>query len=595
MTFCLMPDKVAEFRRALKQKDIKIADLLNTDTATRTELLRKYAGDNAPDVNRLFEQKLVLKNKELGIRNWASKIGEIGRYSPKGKVELLKKINDFKEQQRERIFSPKEEETFLNDLADSKIGAHITREEAAQIFDLTNRTEELKGKFDEQSGQWESPQAKAEYGASKVVLERYVEGLKNEKLSVLQMLQKRYGEAKTTWGENRVKAGTDILRDAAKAITDNSISFVASIDNSFLGRQGLNTLLTHPSIWFDMAKRSFSDIYTSLKSKHGGDVVKDAVMADAYSRPNYMNGNYDLAKLIPKSEEQYPTTLPERIPVLGRAFKASEAAFTNSAIRARINTFDLLHEVAKRNGVDVADPVQIEGMGKLINSVTARGDIGRLGDGGLIRVVMWAPKMLKGNWDVLTAHTGGAGLETPFARQQARINLLKIVSSTAAVAALANALSPGSVELDPRSSDFMKIRVGNTRFDITGGKASIVTLLSRAITMSSKSTRTGKVTPLNSGKYGSKTVFDVGIDFLVNKTTPAAKAAITIAKGRDFKGQKPTAGSIAFDLTTPISVQNFVENFYGPDADGSAAAVVGSIVDLVGINANTYSQPYKRR
>ena len=88
-TFCLMPDKVNEFKQALKKQDIKIADLLNMDTATRTEMLRKYAGDNAPDVNRLFEQKLVLKNKELGIRNWASKIGEIGRYSPKGKVELL--------------------------------------------------------------------------------------------------------------------------------------------------------------------------------------------------------------------------------------------------------------------------------------------------------------------------------------------------------------------------------------------------------------------------------------------------------------------------------------------------------------------------
>jgi hypothetical protein len=356
----------------------------------------------------------------------------------------------------------------------------------------------------------------------------------------------------------------------------------------------MNTLLTHPAIWSKVAARSFVDIYKSLVRKHGHDMVNDAMMANVYSRPNYMNGNYGIAKLIPKTEEQFPTSLPERLPLgVGRVFSASESAFVNSAIRMRINTFDLLQEIARRNGVDVTDKVQVQDMGKLINSVTARGDLGRFGDGGVVRLAMWAPKMLKGNWDVLTAHTGGAGLETPFARQQARINLLKIVTSTAAVVAVANALKPGSVETDPRSSDFMKIRVGNTRYDITGGKASIITLLARAITFKTKSTTTKQVTPLNSGKYGSKTVFDVGIDFLANKTTPLARTAIDIARGRNFQGQKTSAGNVIYGLTTPIAIQNFVQNFYGQDADGSVAAVVGSIVDMVGINANTYKQQRK--
>lgn len=595
MPFCLMPDKVAEFRRALKQKDIKISDLLNMDTATRTEMLRHYAGENARDVNLLFEQKLVLKNKMQGMKNWASKMGEIGRYSPKKAAEIAQMVQEFKNRQTERIFSPKEEEAFLNDLADSKVGTHITREEAARVFELTSRIDELKKNFNPETGEWTNQKDGIAYGVSKVLTERYVDNLKSENLTVLQMLQKRAREAKETWGENRVRAGTDLLRDVVKSITDNSISFVASVDNSFLGRQGLNTLLTRPSIWANMAKKSFSDIYRTLASKHGGDAVKDALMAEAYSRPNYINGNYDIAKLIPKTEEQFPTHLPSRLPLgVGRVFKASENAFVNSAIRARINTFDAVYDTAKKNGVDVADKVEIQNIGKLINSVTARGDIGRLGDGGLIRVVLWAPKMLKANWDVLTAHTGGAGLETPFARQQARINLYKIVASTASVVAIANAMKPGSVETDPRSSDFMKIKVGNTRFDITGGKGSLVTLLARAITFSSKSTVTGQVKPLNSGKYGSKTVFDVGIDFLVNKTTPAARAAITVAKGQDFDRKKPTVGSVSYNLATPISIQNFVQNWYGPDKDGSVAAVVGSVVDIVGINANTYAPQTSR-
>ena len=352
--------------------------------------------------------------------------------------------------------------------------------------------------------------------------------------------------------------------------------------------------MTHPTVWCDMAIKSFTDIYKTMASKHGGEMVKDALLADVYSRPNYMNGNYDLAKLIPKNEEQFPATHPARIPFVGRVFNAAEKAFTNSAIRARINNFDLIHNIAKKNDVDVTDKVQIQNIGKLVNAITARGDLGKLGDGGIVRLVLWAPKMLKANWDVLTAHTGGYGLETSFARQQARLNLLKVVGTTAGVVAIANAIQPGSVELDPRSSDFMQIKVGRTRYDITGGAHSLVTLIARLATMSSKSSMTGKVMPLNSGKYGSKTGFDIGIDFLVNKTTPFARTGIDISRGKNFQGTKPTVANIAYNLTTPISIQNFVQNFYGPDPQNEVSAVVGSFVDLFGINANTY-QPQKKK
>jgi len=307
-----------------------------------------------------------------------------------------------------------------------------------------------------------------------------------------------------------------------------------------------------------------------------------------------MNGNYEVAKLIPKTEEQYPTSIPGRIPGLGRVFKASENAFVNSALRMRVNTFDMLHDMARRHGVDVTDKVQIQEMGKLVNSITARGSLGRWGEGGVIRLILWAPKMLKGNWDVLTGHTLGAGLDTPFTRHQARINIAKIVAETAAIAAIANAINPGSVETDPRSSDFMKIRSGNTRFDITGGKGSLVTLIARAVSMQSKKNTDGKVIPLNSGKYGARTMFDVGTDFLANKTTPITRQIVDVAKGRDFNGNKPTKESILYNLSTPIGIRNFIDNFYGPDPDGSVASVVGSVADVFGINANTY-KPTKNK
>lgn len=143
---CLLPEKVQEFRQALKSKEINIADLINMTTEARTALLEKYAGTNAKDVNTLFEEKLVLKNKIQGIKNWASRIGEVGKYSSAGKAELEQAISEYKAAQQERIFSPQENEAFLNDLADKKLGVHISKDVAAKVFKLSSELSALKDK-----------------------------------------------------------------------------------------------------------------------------------------------------------------------------------------------------------------------------------------------------------------------------------------------------------------------------------------------------------------------------------------------------------------------------------------------------------------
>lgn len=586
-TFCLLPNKVEKFKKALKNRKIKIADLLNMSSKKRTELLKEYAGENAKDVNLLFEKKLVLKNKMIGLQNWASKLGEIGRYNPKKVAELKRMREEYKKMQEERIFNPAEEQTFLNALADQALGTRITRAESKIIFDMTTKLDKLKESYNKETGVWESVEAKQKYGANKVILENYIKGLTKEK-DLKAMILDTYYRTKSNFKENKARGVTELVKETLQTISDNAVAFVASIDNSFMGRQGLNTLLTQPKIWKKMAKDSFVDIYKSLVKKEGSQVVKDAVMADVYSRENYLNRNYEKAKLIPKAEEQFPTTLPEKIPVIGRAFSASEAAFTNSAIRARINTFDKIYKIAKEQGIDVTKKEFIQDLGTLINSVTGRGNLGKMGEGGLIKLLLWAPKLLKGNWDVLTAHTGGAGLKTAFARKQARLNLIKITGVTSGIVAVINALYPNSVETDPRSSDFLKIRVGNTRFDLTGGKGSLITLLARLMTMSSKSATTGIIKELNTGQWGDTSMFDVGIDFLKNKTAPFPRAAISVLEGKTFDMEKPTVAGFIGALATPISIKNFIKTHYG-DTYPKLEEIISDFVDLLGVGGGTYA------
>jgi hypothetical protein len=586
--FCIPSAQAQAFKKGLKDSKIDIGKMINMKTSDRTNLLREFFGDSARDVNRLFESKLVLKNRMLGLKNWASKVGEIGRYDPKKKAEIDQAMKEFKEQQRERLFSPKETEAFLSDLVETKLGTKITREEAKNVFEMTTEVERLRENYNPETETWSSQEIAREHGVKKRVTENYLDALHDKDLSIKDSVVGRYSEFRQVAKENKAKAVMNVFTDSVKTISDNLIALKASWDNSFLGRQGRATLINHPTIWFKMAVKSFSDFAKVI----GGKNAKDALLAEIYSRPNYMNGEYDKAKLIPKFEEQYPSTLPEKILGLGRVFKASEEAFTGSAIRARTDLYDLMKGIAKNQGVKIND-TWIKAESKHIGSLTARGTWGKKGESELVRMVLWAPKMLKANWDVLTMHTFGAGLDTAFARRQAAWDMVRTIGATSFVLAMSKAIDKDSVELDTQSSDFGKIKVGETRFDMTGGSASIVVLASRLVPIlwgkgGVKSTTTGITTPLNLKDFGSKTGVDVFVDFLTNKTSPFASIVVDLLRGEMFGGEKPTFANELRAGTIPISIQNILDL----KDDASVAAVAGVILDFVGVNAQTY-EPYK--
>jgi hypothetical protein len=590
--FCLPPKQVEAFKKALVSNRINIPELMKMDSVKRTEVLRQYAGDVAPEVNLLFEQKLVLKNKMRGIVNWASKVGEVGRYSPEKKAQFDKKLADYKSQQAERMFNPKEDEAFLNDLVDAKLGTHVTREEAKAIYELSKKADDLKTKMNPETGKFDNMKEQLEYGFAQIKANNYVDKLKDPELTIKQLAERRKNEFKEDWQDFAPKAVSKLAKDTVIELDKNSIAVVASIDNSFIGRQGLKTLLTHPTIWAKAAKESFRDIYKALKEKHGDEKAKDILHAELVSSEHYMNGNYQEAGILAKFEEQYPTSHPARVPYIGRVFKASEVAFTNSALRMRMKTFDLLYDIAKKNGVEIND-VLVKDIGKVVNGVTSRADIGIKGQA--TSLILWAPRMMLSNVQFLTAHGLGTGLKTNFARIEAIKNLAKVTASIATTAAVLNALDPDSVETDPRSTDFLKYKRGDTRIDFTGGMGSYVTLAARVICglggiPAVKNSQTKIMKELNTGAWKDGTVIQVGIDFLFNKTTPLARTAIYYGKGKNFEGKKPTLTSTLSDLGLPIPVRNFYQNFAGDYPEGDAVAIIGSMLDLVGINANTYQQ-----
>lgn len=556
-SFCLPKDLSSKFLARLKSGTIDPQRLSDMSSKERHAFFEKMIGEeNAKHVNALFESKLLLKNQQQGIINWAKKVGGL---KPEAMKDIISKVNKMTE-----ILNPENEAAFLEDLVSHKLGTTVTMEEAGKISELAKKVSEKKEEM-EKGGD------RLKYGKARVEFGNYINSLKEEAGNKTLM--------------DRIKNPMDTLVDAAGA----SKSIKASFDNSAIFRQGWKAMWTHPDVWLKNSKKSFADIWNTF----GGKAVMDELNADIVSRPNY-----DLMKkaklAVGTIEEAYPSHLNQikKIPLVGKAYKASETAFTAFLHKTRADIFDKYVDIAKSNGVDLTEKTQVESLGKLVNSLTGRGNLGGFErSANAFNNIFFSPRFLKSHIDVLTAHQFQKGV-TPFVRKQAAINLLKIIGGTAAVLATANAVAPGSVEKDPRSSDFGKIRVGNTRFDVSGGMSSLATLAMRLLTMSSKSSISGKVKKLNSGEFGSQTGADVFYNFLENKLSPAASVLKDIMKGRDFQGNKPTVLGEAKNLFVPLPITNYQELKNDPE---SANILATMIADALGIGTNTYSGKKKKK
>lgn len=576
-TFCLIKPLADAFKKALHEGKIdpqKLADMTSTE---RRNFFESIVGeDNAVKVNTLFEQKMLVKDFQRGMIAWAKEVSGL-------KPEVRRGIIDRIERLDERILNPADQKAFLEDLAAKKLGTEVTFEEAKKITEISKTLSEKKQAYDPSTEKWKSEEDRLAYGMARVEMQNFLDYVKDpyHDMKAIETIKAKGADALEMVAK---RPFTGVLRlggRTVKDLADLSVSMVATLDNSFLGRQGLAILQTHPTKWLAGAQQSYKNIVMEF----GGKNAMDALRADIYSRPNAMNGKYELGKILDPNEEQFPSSFPEKIPGLGRVFKASESAFKGSALRMRADTFDLLLKKAEELGKDTKDKTEVQSIGTLVNSLTAKGSFGKNGVGPITKAVLWAPKMLKASFDVLTAHTVdyAMGNMSSFAYREAWKNLFKIAAVTATVLAIAKAHDPDSVETDVTSSDFGKIKWGNQRIDITGGKASLLTLAARLLTGKSKSSTSDAINEYGTG-FGQKTRFDAVIDFLTNKVTPSARVVVDLLKGQTFEGKAPTLMGEIKDLYTPLPARNAVDFVKDPSWERAA----GFVLDFHGFSGNNY-------
>lgn len=643
--FCLIKESADKFLAKLRSGEINPEKMNSLSSEERRKFFEGFMdAEAAKQTNVLFEKTLLLKNTERGMIRWAEKLGGV---TMKQREEIIKKIKANKEERLRRTFSPAEDEAFLNDIVDQRLGIGVSEEEAKAIFELSKKVQNGSELFDKNKVHDRLSEISGELtGKQKETVDNFIEKLDSlatgKKIStesinkikrylsgdnpteeVKKNIDKliddivssrkdnvKYGAARVALDDyvGDIKLGIkepwDFSMESAKRAVSEvagfSKSVLASIDNSFIGRQGIKTLYTgHPIIWGKTLVKSLEILSKSI----GGKEMLKGVRAEIYGRKNSMNGTYDLMKLaVGQAEEAYPTSLPEKIPYLGKLFKASQEAFTGSAYYMRAELADQLIEKRLAQGVDLADKVQAESLGNLINSMTGRGTAGLGKLGKTTNTLLFSPKFLQSNLDTLTAHVFDKNV-TVRDKAEAGKNLLKIIASVGGTLWIADKLNPGSVEWDPRSSDFGKIRISDTRFDITGGMASIVTLVSRIgipfvedgmFAGGTKSSTTGIIA--SQKDFNGRSALDLLGAFAENKLAPLAGTLVDLLKKEDFNGDPYTMKALKEDpvdvswrlikgLVVPIPLGSAYKNMEKYDA---STALAISIIDGLGFGTNTY-------
>jgi hypothetical protein len=132
------------------------------------------------------------------------------------------------------------------------------------------------------------------------------------------------------------------------------------------------------------------------------------------------------------------------------------------------------------------------------------------------------------------------------------------------------------VELNPLSTDFGKVRIGDTRLDLWAGYAPAIRFLSQ-LAMGETETAAGKIRERDRR--------DIIARFAQSKESPIIGLISDLYTGKTFSGEKPTIANEAYNRLTFLWVQDFVD---AAKNDGWLAGLAGGAASFAGQGITSY-------
>ena len=378
---------------------------------------------------------------------------------------------------------------------------------------------------------------------------------------------------------NKFKVFTDSVGETlnlARAI-------MTSVDLSAVLLQGGMQTLSHPI----RAAKAFVPMLKSFVSEHA-QLLSDT---EIHSRPNagkYKEAGLDLTKVADNahSEESYGSRwVHKKLPggnlnpinlALGMV-RGSERSYTTFLNRMRADGFDAMTATLGKSGAKMTGD-ELKAIAGFINASTGRGRLPGKADlaMGTLNKVFFSPRNLVSRFQIIVGqpmYGGSRRTQKLIAAEYARFAI------GAAVVMGFGKLMGATIETDSRSSDFMKLKFGNTRINPWTGLQQIVVLGSRVASGSTVSVNGNERVLRGEGKkFGSENAGDVMGRFIRTKFNPILGAGVDLASGENVVGQKATVGSTLTQLATPMAIKDVAKAIEDQGvAKGSAIGIAAML------------------
>lgn len=438
----------------------------------------------------------------------------------------------------------------------------FTQSEVDSLFDKVKNHPELKGAYDP---------INARTGLGKLLTGQLP--TQNEIALLTRVFSKDF--VKAAMGKRSLMTK---LTDAAGNALNVPRSLMSSFDLSAPFRQGL-FLINRKEFW-----KSWGSMFKSFGSEKAYNGVMDSIR---------INPDYDLMQsaglsltdaghVLNKREEAFMSTWAEKIPVAGRLVRASDRAYTGFLNKVRADTFSTLVQKYHDADIDIASsPEDLKAIARFINTATGRGGLGPLERAGpILNGIFFSPRLIASRVQLMNP-VFYAKLP-PIVRKEALKSLISLGTAATIVLGLA-AAGGAKVETNPLSSDFGKIKTGNTRYDILGGFGQYITLGARMAMNETKDLK-GQTKTLGM-KFGQDSRLDIAGKFARSKLSPPGSFLADFLAGKDYSGN-------VFDLKDE-AVKNFIPLFLQDAADlvnkNGVKGVPMAVPGLFGVGTNTYS------
>ncbi len=368
-------------------------------------------------------------------------------------------------------------------------------------------------------------------------------------------------------------------------------SLITTGELSFILRQGKFGVLSHPGL----AAKALPATFRSFKS----EINRLKAEAELKAEPNYQAAVkaklhfHGAGDKLSKMDETFASRLTDKIPIV-KSFNRATETFLN---RLRYDVWNTMRTTLAKDGKPTL--VEDKQLAKYVNQATGRGTLGtfeRSAEG--LSKLMFSPRYLASRLQYHTGHSlfdGTLRSRKVIAREYARTLIGLGLYYTLLYNAFRDEDGAPTIETDARSSDFGKIKLGNTRIDPLAGLAQVIVFEARSgynlVDEEGYKSLSGRISKLRDAPIGSPSYVDVLASFARSKAHPVLGAYINYQEGKDPAGQPVSLPGEAAKFTYPITYGDIYSVML---EEGLEKGTALSLLAFLGEGIQTYEKREKK-